>query len=57
MSDPIRVGVVGTSGYTDFMHLPSLKSHPQAAISARRTSTIGIAAKLPSPERPEKPGL
>ncbi|MBC8076929.1 MAG: Gfo/Idh/MocA family oxidoreductase [Chloroflexales bacterium] len=34
MSDPIRVGVVGTSGYADFMHLPSLASHPQAAIVA-----------------------
>jgi predicted dehydrogenase len=34
MSDQIRVGVVGTSGYADFMHLPSLKSHPRAAISA-----------------------
>ena len=34
MSDPIRVGVVGTSGYADFMHLPSLQSHPRAAIAA-----------------------
>jgi predicted dehydrogenase len=34
MTRPIRVGIVGTSGYADFMHLPSLASHPQAAISA-----------------------
>lgn len=34
MSEKIRVGVVGTSGYADFMHLPSLSSHPQAEIVA-----------------------
>lgn len=34
MQERIRVGVVGTSGYADFMHLPSLASHPQATISA-----------------------
>jgi predicted dehydrogenase len=54
MSDPIRVGVVGTSGYADFMHLPSLKSHPQAAISAicgRNTERAGeLAAKYGIPQ-------
>ncbi|MDZ4717392.1 MAG: Gfo/Idh/MocA family oxidoreductase [Roseiflexaceae bacterium] len=30
----IRVGVVGTSEWADFLHLPSLKSHPQAEIVA-----------------------
>src|SRR5689334_17792211 len=34
MTGPIRVGVVGTSSYSDFMHLPSLASHPQAEIRA-----------------------
>ena len=28
ISKQVRVGVVGTSGYTDLMHLPSLTSHP-----------------------------
>lgn len=31
---PLRVGVVGTSWWADWMHLPSLKSHPHAQISA-----------------------
>jgi predicted dehydrogenase len=34
MSEEVRVGVVGTSRYADFMHLPALKSHPQANLSA-----------------------
>lgn len=32
MIEPVRVGVVGTSWYPDFMHLPALKSHEQAQI-------------------------
>ena len=34
MSKQVRVGVVGTSRYADFMHLPALKSHPQADLIA-----------------------
>lgn len=30
----VRVGVVGTSWWTDEMHLPNLKSHPQAEVVA-----------------------
>jgi predicted dehydrogenase len=34
MSQKIRVGVVGTSWWADFMYLPALQSHPQAEITA-----------------------
>src|SRR5689334_18131361 len=34
MHDQIRVGVVGTSWWADWMHLPSIKSHPQAELAA-----------------------
>jgi predicted dehydrogenase len=34
MDNIVRVGVVGTSWYTDLMHLPMLNSHPQARIVA-----------------------
>jgi predicted dehydrogenase len=34
MGEKVRVGVVGTSGYADWMHLPNLKSHPRAEIVA-----------------------
>src|SRR5919201_368833 len=34
MSQPLRVGVVGTSWWADWMHLPSLKGHPHAQIAA-----------------------
>jgi predicted dehydrogenase len=34
MRAKVRVGVVGTSWYPDWMHLPSLKSHPQAEVVA-----------------------
>jgi predicted dehydrogenase len=34
MSDTVRVGVIGTSWFADLMHLPNLKSHPQAEIAA-----------------------
>jgi predicted dehydrogenase len=30
----VRVGVIGTSWYTDFMHLPAVQSHPQAELVA-----------------------
>jgi predicted dehydrogenase len=34
MPSKIRVGVVGTSGWADFMYLSSLRSHPQAELAA-----------------------
>ena len=34
MSEHVRIGVVGTSWWADFLHLPSLKSHPRAEIAA-----------------------
>jgi len=34
MSQKLRVGVIGTSWYTDFMHLPAVQSHPQAELAA-----------------------
>jgi predicted dehydrogenase len=34
MSEHVRVGVVGTSGWADRMHLPSLTSHPRAEVAA-----------------------
>jgi predicted dehydrogenase len=34
MSEAVRVGVIGTSGYTESMHLTNLKSHPGARLSA-----------------------
>jgi predicted dehydrogenase len=34
MSTHVRVGVVGTSGYTEGQHLPYLNSHPQVQIAA-----------------------
>lgn len=34
MSEIVRVGVIGTGGVADFMHLPNLKSHQQAVVAA-----------------------
>jgi len=34
MSKKVQVGVIGTSWYTDIMHLPTLQSHPQAELAA-----------------------
>ena len=34
MSQHVRVGVVSTSWWADMMHLPALKSHPQAELIA-----------------------
>jgi len=34
MSNKVRVGIVGTSGWADFMYLPALQSHPQVEITA-----------------------
>ena len=34
MSAPIRVGMIGTSWWSDWMHLPSLQSHPRVELAA-----------------------
>lgn len=34
MTEPIRVGVIGTSWWAEAMHLSSLASHPQATLAA-----------------------
>jgi len=53
VSDTVRVGVVGTSWYADLMHLPNLKSHPRAELSAicgrSRNRTEEIATKFAIP--------
>jgi predicted dehydrogenase len=54
MSDTVRIGVVGTSWWTDWMFGPSLRSHPQAewvAICGRtRSRTEEMAAKFSVPQ-------
>jgi len=32
--DKVKVGIIGTSGWTNMAHLPSIKSHPQADLVA-----------------------
>lgn len=53
MSNHIAVGVVGTSWYADLMHLPALKSHPQADLVSicgrRRDRAEEIATKYEIP--------
>lgn len=34
MTEPVRVGIIGTSGYTESMHLTNMKSHAGARLSA-----------------------
>lgn len=34
MSAKVRIGMIGTSWWTDWMHLPSLQSHPRAELAA-----------------------
>lgn len=34
MADRVRIGVVGTSGFTEFMHITNLKSDPRAHVGA-----------------------
>lgn len=53
MPSEIRIGVVGTSWWADLMHLPSIKSHPQAQLSAicgrNRERAAEMAAKYGIP--------
>lgn len=55
MSDRVRVGVVGTSGYVDLMHLPNLKSHTTAEVVAicgrNRARLEEIATKYAVPQQ------
>jgi predicted dehydrogenase len=54
MAEKVRVGVIGTSGYADMMHLPTLHSHSQARIVAlcgRNRDRAGeLAAKYDIPQ-------
>ena len=54
MSDQVRVGVVGTSRYADFSHLPGVKSHPRAQLAAicgrNRDRADEMAAKYEIPQ-------
>jgi predicted dehydrogenase len=54
MTQQVRVGMVGTSWYPDLVHLPILKSHAQAQISAicgrNRTRAEEMAAKYEIPQ-------
>jgi len=54
MSQQVRVGVIGTSWWTDMMHLPAIKSHPHAelvAICGRNQNRANeIAGKYGGPD-------
>lgn len=49
MSDRVRVGLVGTSGYPEFIYLPVLSKHENAEVVAicgrNRTHAGEVAAK------------
>ena len=34
MTKPLRVGLIGTSSYSEMMHIPSIQSHPDATLVA-----------------------
>ena len=46
MSEKVRVGIIGTSWWADIMHLPCLKSHPQAEIAAICARTAEHAEEI-----------
>ncbi len=54
MTEQVRIGIVGTSGWSDLLHLPSLKSCPQAALVAicgrNRTRAAEMAQKYEIPQ-------
>ena len=54
MGEKVRVGVVGTSAYSDVGHLPNLQSHPGALIAAicgrNRARAEELAAKYRIPQ-------
>jgi predicted dehydrogenase len=49
MLDQVRIGVIGTSGFTDFVHRTDIKSHPRAQLRAicgrKRERAAELAAK------------
>jgi predicted dehydrogenase len=55
MLQPIRVGVVGTSDWADLHHLPTLKRHPTAALTAicsrNRARVEALAQKYAIPHQ------
>ena len=54
MANQVRIGVIGTSWWTDLMLLPALKSHPQAVVVAlcgrNRERAQALAAKFAVPQ-------
>ena len=48
MSDQVRVGVVGSGGWADLLHLPALKSHPRAEVAAICSRTPAHAEAMAS---------
>ncbi len=54
MAEKIRVGVIGTSWFTDVFHLPALKSHPRVDVTAvcgrNRQRAAEIAGKFAVPQ-------
>ena len=54
MPDKVRIGIVGTSWWTDYMFAPSLRSHPQAELAAicgrNRDRADEMAAKYSIPQ-------
>ena len=48
MSKKVRVGIVGTSGWADFMYLSASQSHPQVEITAICGRNRGPAEQLAS---------
>lgn len=54
MSEKVRVGIIGTSGWTEWLFVSSFRSHPSAEISAicgrNRNRVEELAAKYDIPE-------
>jgi predicted dehydrogenase len=54
MTDKVRIGIIGTSGYTDFMHLANIKSHDQAVLAAicgrnqERARELAVKYEIPN---------
>ena len=48
MSNKVRLGIVGTSGWADFMYLSALRSYPQVEITAICGRNRGPAERLAS---------
>lgn len=46
MVDPVRVGVIGPSWWVNFWHLPAIKSHPKARLTAVCGATSRVEAQV-----------